>query len=56
VGYLAKAAKAAGAQINVDLVVGFAVPVVALASLMAIRRARRRIHSAEARERAGLIS
>ncbi len=51
VGYLAKAAKAAGAPVNADLVVGIAVPLVAVAALLAIRRARRRIHEAEARER-----
>jgi uncharacterized membrane-anchored protein len=51
VGYLAKAAKASGAPVDPDLVVGIAVPLVAVAALLAIRRARRRIHDAEARER-----
>jgi uncharacterized membrane-anchored protein len=54
VGYLAKAAKSAGAPVNPDLVTGLAVPLVAVAALLAIRRARRRIHDAEARERAAL--
>ncbi len=54
VGYLAKAAKAAGAPVNPDLVVGVAVPLVAVTALLAIRRARRRIHDAEARERAAV--
>jgi uncharacterized membrane-anchored protein len=54
VGYLAKAAKAAGVPWNPDLVVGATVPVVAVVALLAIRRARRRIHQAEARERAAL--
>ncbi len=52
VGYVAKAGKSAGLPLNTDLLVGAAVPLVAIASLMAIRRARRRIHDAEARERA----
>ena len=50
VGYLAKAAKAVGAPVNTDLVVGITIPLVAAVSLMAIRKARRRIHDAEARE------
>ncbi len=50
VGYLAKAAKVAGASVDPDLVVGLTVPVVAVAALLAIRRARRRIHRDEARE------
>ncbi len=54
VGYLAKAAKAAGAPLDADLVVGIAVPLVAVAALLAIRRARRRIHDAEARERVAI--
>ncbi len=55
VGYLAKAAKAAGAPVDADLVVGIAVPLVAVAALLAIRRARRRIQDAEARERAAVM-
>ena len=47
VGYLAKAAKSLGALVNVDLVVGITIPLVAVASLLAIRRARRQIHAAE---------
>jgi uncharacterized membrane-anchored protein len=54
VGYVAKAAKSVGAPVNPDLIVGIAVPLVALAALLAIRRARRRIHDAEARERTAL--
>jgi len=47
VGYLAKAAVSIGAPINVDLVVGIAIPVVAVVSLLGIRRARRRITAVE---------
>ncbi len=54
VGYVVKAAKSTGAPLNTELIVGLSVPVVAVASLMAIRRARRRIHNAEARERAAV--
>ena len=35
---------------------GLAVPLVAVAALLAIRRARRRIHDAEARERAAITA
>jgi uncharacterized membrane-anchored protein len=45
VGYLAKAAKSVGAPVNVDLVVGVSIPLVAVTALLAIRRARRRIHN-----------
>ena len=48
VGYMAKAAKSIGAPLNVDLVVGIAIPLVAVLSLLAIRRARRRIRADEA--------
>ena len=47
VGYMAKAAKSIGAPVNVDLLVGVAIPVVAVLSLLAIRRARRRIRADE---------
>jgi uncharacterized membrane-anchored protein len=52
VGYLAKAAKAAGAPIDSDLVTGIAVPVLALLVFVAVRRARRRLHREQAREEA----
>jgi uncharacterized membrane-anchored protein len=52
VGYVAKAAKSAGAPLDPDLLVGVAIPVVAVLALLAIRRARRRIRDAEAREAA----
>ena len=48
VGYLGKGLKAGGLAIDTDLLVGVAVPVVALAALWAVRRARRRIGKAEA--------
>lgn len=44
VGYLAKGAKAAGAPIEPDLVVGVAVPLLAGAIYLGMRRARRRLH------------
>jgi uncharacterized membrane-anchored protein len=50
VGYLAKGAKAAGLPLNPDLIVAFAVPVVAVFVLLAVRRARRHIAAAEGRE------
>ncbi len=49
-GYIAKAAKVAGAPVNPDLVVGIAIPLVAVAALLAIRKARRRIREAEAKD------
>jgi uncharacterized membrane-anchored protein len=50
VGYVAKAMKSGGVPLNVDLVVGITIPVVAASALLAIRKARKRIHDAEARE------
>jgi uncharacterized membrane-anchored protein len=50
VGYVAKAMKSGGVPLNVDLVVGITIPVVAASALLAIRKARRRIQDAEARE------
>ena len=50
VGYLAKALKTTGVPLDPDLVVGVTIPLVAMAALLAIRRARRRIHDADARE------
>lgn len=49
-GYLAKAGKSAGLALNADLLVGLAVPLVALLAVLAVRRARRRITAGEARE------
>jgi len=46
-GYLAKAAKAAGAPINPDLAVGAAIPLTVAAVVWALRRARKAIHSHE---------
>jgi len=46
-GYLAKALKAAGLHIDPDLVVGLALPVVALLVIRALRRVRRRLHADE---------
>lgn len=50
VGYLAKGAKAAGLPVQPDLVVGIAVPLVAVTALWTLRRVHRRLHSVEARE------
>lgn len=50
VGYLAKGAKAAGAPLQPDLVVGIAVPLVALGALWGLRRVHRRLHAEQARE------
>ncbi len=49
VGYLAKGAKAAGAGLNADLAVAIAIPLIAVAAIWTIHRARRRI---EKRDRA----
>ena len=46
-GYMAKGVKAGGLALDPDIVVAVAVPLVAVASLMAVRRARKRIHDAE---------
>jgi uncharacterized membrane-anchored protein len=48
VGYLAKAGKAGGLPIDSDLVVGVAVPLLAGAVFLAVRRARRVLHAEEA--------
>lgn len=50
VGYLAKGAKSSGLPLNADLLVGAAVPLLAVVALLTVRRARRRIHDAEAAE------
>jgi uncharacterized membrane-anchored protein len=49
VAYLAKALKAGGLHLDSDLTAGLAVPVVAAAAVMVLRRARRHIRQAEAR-------
>ena len=46
VSYLAKALKAGGVKVEPDLIVGAAIPVVAVAVLLAVRRAHRRIRDA----------
>ena len=43
-GYLAKGAKALGLHLDPDLVVGLALPLLAGAVFMAVRRARRHAH------------
>ena len=43
VGYLAKAAKAAGWRVEPDIAVGVAIPLIAVAVIVAVRRARRRV-------------
>jgi len=48
VGYGAKAAKAAGARIEPDLAVGLSIPLIALAVIWTLRRARRALHHAKA--------
>jgi uncharacterized membrane-anchored protein len=47
VGYLAKGAKATGLAINAELITGLAVPVVAVAAITAVRRARRKVRVAD---------
>jgi len=47
VSYLAKALKAGGVKVETDLVVGVAIPLVAVAVMLAVRRAHRRIQRAE---------
>lgn len=49
-GYLAKAGKATGLPINPDIAMGVAIPVVALAVMWALRRARRHINAAQAQD------
>lgn len=44
VGYVAKGLKAAGAPLDADLVVAVALPLLAAAVFLALRRARRRLH------------
>ena len=44
VGYVAKAGKAGGLPIQPDLMVGLAIPVVAVLVVLALRRARRRLY------------
>ena len=48
VGYAAKALQAAGADVNVDIAVGVAIPFLAVAVYWAVRRARRHIAAGEA--------
>ncbi|HET7863673.1 MAG TPA: DUF3422 family protein, partial [Burkholderiaceae bacterium] len=47
VGYVAKAGKAGGLPIQPDLLVGLAVPVLAVLVMAALRRARQRLHQEE---------
>ena len=47
VGYVAKGLKAAGAPLDADLVVAVALPLLAAAVFLALRRARRRLHDDE---------
>ena len=46
-GYVAKALKAGGLHIDPDLVVGLAIPLVALAVVRAVRRARKRARDSD---------
>lgn len=50
VGYLAKGAKAAGAHVDAELLVGGAVPVIAGLAFLVVRRARRHIVDAKDRD------
>ncbi len=47
VGYVSKAIRAGGVPINADLVTGLAVPIVAVAAISVVRRARRKVHAAD---------
>ncbi len=47
IGYLAKAGKAGGLPLQPDLAVGLAIPVVAACVVVALRRARRKLHQAD---------
>ncbi|VWX62865.1 conserved hypothetical protein [Burkholderiales bacterium 8X] len=47
-GYLAKAGKAGGLRVEPDLLVGLAIPIVALAVIWSVRRARHRLHARDA--------
>jgi uncharacterized membrane-anchored protein len=47
VGYLAKGLKAAGLHVDAELTVGVALPLIAGAAVLVIRRAHRRIRAAE---------
>ena len=51
VGYVSKGVKAGGVPLNADLVAGLAVPLVAVAALIAVRQARRRIRDDESSPR-----
>lgn len=50
VGYMAKAGKAGGLAVQPDLLVGLSIPVLALLVVLALRRARRRLHHGEPAE------
>jgi len=50
VGYVVKGARSGGLPLNADLIVGVAVPLLAVVALLTVRRARRHIHDAEAAE------
>lgn len=45
VGYVVKAGRAAGLPLNADLLVGVAIPIIAGAAFIAVRRARQRVHA-----------
>jgi len=53
VGYLAKGSKAGGLSLDTDLVVALAVPLLAVAAVLTVRRARRRVRAAENAAEAG---
>jgi uncharacterized membrane-anchored protein len=54
VGYVAKAGKAGGLPVQPDLLVGLAIPVLAVGVVLALRRARRQLHHGEPAEEGGV--
>jgi uncharacterized membrane-anchored protein len=50
IGYVVKGGKAGGLPIDPDLLVAIAIPIVATAVLLAVRRARRRIKHSESHD------
>ena len=49
VGYLAKGVKAGGVNVNAELAMGVTVPLAAVVMVLALRRARKRIHAEDER-------
>jgi uncharacterized membrane-anchored protein len=55
VGYVAKAGKAGGLPVQPDLLVGLAIPVLAVGVVLALRRARRQLHRGEPAKEGGRL-